>query len=172
MLSSNPSAPGAAQNQSPETQQLVALLGSLLPLLQHFQSSQTVGPQFGPSWGPNAGFFSGPMAGLGSIGIADPALDHQAAVNLIENMTADALRTLSTYLETNARNQAALESCVGIVTQAARCFAARDYTQAFNHIWQAYRLITMAHASNPQLPPLRSDVSGTPSAPPTGAAVH
>ncbi len=164
MSSSNPSALGASQGQAPDTQQLVTLLGNLLPLLLRLQP-QAVGPSFGPNLGP----LPGAMGSLGPINVADPTLDHQAAVNLIENITADSLRALSTYLETNAHNPAALESCVPIVTQAAQSFAVRDYTQAFNQIWESYRLITMVRAFNPQLPPLRTGALVTP---PAGAAVH
>ncbi len=167
MSSSNPSAASASQGRAPDTQQLVALLGNLLPLLMRLQP-QTLGPSFGPNMGP----FPGPIGMPGPIGIADPALDHQAAVNLIENITADSLRALSTYLETNARNHAALESCVPIVTQAAQSFAARDYAQAFNQIWETYRLIAMVRAFNPQLPPLRASAPTAAPAPASGAAVH
>ncbi len=167
MSSSNPSAASASQGHAPDTQQLVTLLGNLLPLLMRLQ------PQaLGPSFAPNAGPLPGPMGIPGPIGIADPALDHQAAVNLIENITADSLRALSTYLESNARNHAALESCVPIVTQAAQNFAVRDYAQAFNQIWESYRLITMIRAFNPQLPPLRAGAPNAASAPPAGTAVH
>jgi hypothetical protein len=167
MSSSNPSAVNASQDHAPDTQQLVALLGNLLPLLLRLQP-QAPGPSFGPTIGP----FSRPMGLSGPAGIGDPALDHQAAVNLIEDITADSLRTLSTYLESNARNFAVLESCVPIVTQAAQCFAARDYQQAFNQVWQAYRLITMIRAFTPQLPPLRAGAPIGASAPATGTAVH
>jgi hypothetical protein len=165
MSPSNLSAEPVAPNQSPDTQQLVALLGSLLPLLVRFQS-QNIGALFEP----NLGFIPGPV--LGPIGLADPALDHQAAVNLIENITADTLRALSTYLEANARNNAALENCIPVVTQAAHSFAARDFTQAFNQICQAYRGVTLARAINPQLPALRSTAAATASTPPAAASVH
>jgi hypothetical protein len=165
---SNPSAAAAAasQAQSPDVAQLVALLGSLMPLLQQFQS-QTLEPPFqaGPfQAGPfQAGpFQSGPFqpgpfqAGLGNVLIPNPALDHQAAVNLVGDITADSLRNLSAYLEANAGRHAGLENCVPIVTQAARSFAARDYAQAFNLIWLAYRVIATIRAADPQLPPLRA----------------
>jgi hypothetical protein len=167
MSPSNLSAEPMAPNQSPDTQQLVALLGSLLPLLVRFQS-HNIGPLFEPDLG-----FVPARAGIPApIGLADPALDHQAAVNLIENITADSLRALSTYLEANARNNAALENCIPIVTQAAHSFAARDYTQAFNQICQAYRGVTLARAINPQLPALGSAAAATTSTPPAAASVH
>jgi hypothetical protein len=166
--SSNPSA--ASQAQSPDVAQLVALLGSLMPLLLQFQS-QTLEPPFqsGPfQAGPfQAGpfqsgpfqpgpFQAGPFQGLGNVLIPNPALDHQAAVNLAGDITADSLRNLSAYLEANAGRHAGLENCVPIVTQAARSFAARDYAQAFNLIWLAYRVIATIRAGDPQLPPLRA----------------
>jgi hypothetical protein len=149
---SNPSAAAAAasQAQSPDLAQLVALLGNLMPLLLQFQS-QTLEPPFQP--GP---FQAGPFQGLGNVLIPNPALDHQAAVNLVGDITADSLRNLSAYLEANAGRHAGLENCVPIVTQAARSFAARDYAQAFNLIWLAYRVIATIRAADPQLPPLRA----------------
>jgi hypothetical protein len=142
MAVSNPSAGTAAMQQpTPDIAQVIALLGSLMPLLMRFQS-QALGQAFQP--------------GLGGFVVPDPALDQQAAVNLVSDITADSLRTLSSYLEAHAGRNAGLEQCIPIVTQAAHSFAARDYAQAFNLIWQAYRVITMIRAADPQLPPLRT----------------
>jgi hypothetical protein len=169
---SNPSAGAAATAQPPDIQQLVALLGSLMPLLLRFQS-QTLAQPFpsGPghiglgnfgfgnfgigSIGPDPIGF-GNIAGLGNIPMANPALDHQAAVNLVADITADSLRNLSTYLEANVGPHPALQPCVPIVTQAARSFAAQGYAQAFDLVWQAYRLIATIRAADPQIPPLRA----------------
>jgi hypothetical protein len=153
---SNPSAAAASPAQSPDVAQLVALLGSLMPLLLQFQS-QALEPPFHA--GP---FQAGPFQpglvqpGLGNVLMPNPALDHQAAVSLVGDITADSLRNLSAYLEANAGRHAGLENCVPIVTQAARSFAARDYAQAFNLIWLAYRVIATIRAADPQLPPLRA----------------
>ena len=140
-VSSNPSAAAASQRQSPDIQQLVGLLGNLMPLLLRFQS-QVLEPEF--------------PVGSGSGVVPDPALDHQAAVNLVANVTSDSLRTLSAYLEANAGRHAGLESCVPIVTQAVHRFAARDYAQAFDLIWMAYRAIETFRAADPRIPPLRA----------------
>src|SRR5262249_57845732 len=106
---------------------LIALLGSLMPLLTRLQSQGTGHPsQFAPI---------NPM-------IPNPMLDHQAAVNLVEDITADSLRRLSAYLETNAPRYPGLEGCVAIAAQAAHCFGMRDNAVAFDLILQAYRLIT------------------------------
>ena len=141
MSVSNPHA--AAAPQPPDIQQLVALLGSLMPLLQRFQSQ----------------FLEQPLqAGLGNVAVPDPALDHQAAVNLVGDITADSLRTLSAYLEANAGQHPGLDQCVPVVTQAAHRFAAHDYAQAFDLIWLAYRVITTIRAADPRIPPLRPGV--------------
>src|SRR3982074_1780550 len=118
MSVSSPSAAAGSQPQSPDIQQLVGLLDSLMPLLLRFQS-QTLEQPFQPVSNVQ-----------GNFTIPNPALDRQAAESLIGDMIADSLRTLSAYLETNAGLYAGLESCVPIVTQAARSFAARDYAQA------------------------------------------
>jgi hypothetical protein len=146
MFASNPSATTASQPQSSDIQQLVGLLGNLMPLLLRFQS-QTFQPQI----------LEQPLqGGLRNIVTPNPALDQQAAENLIGDITAGSLRTLSAYLETNAGRHAGLESCVPIVTQAAHRFAARDYAEAFNLIWLAYRSIETIQATDPKVPPLRS----------------
>jgi hypothetical protein len=121
-----------------------------MPLLLRFQS------QGFPSQGFQAQIVEPPFqVGPGNFMAPNPALDHQAAVNLVGDITADSLRTLSTYLEAHAARHAGLESCVPIVTQAAHRFAARDYARAFDLIWLAYRAIETIRAADPQIPPLR-----------------
>lgn len=137
MSVSSPSAATASQPQSTDIQQLVGLLGSLMPLLLHFQAQSREQPF---------------QALPGNFVVPNPALDRQAAENLIGDMIAESLRTLSVYLETNAGLHAGLESCVAIVTQAAHRFAARDYAQAFNLIWLAYRAIETIRAADPRIP--------------------
>jgi hypothetical protein len=154
---SNPSVAAAgSQPQAPDIQQLVALLGSLMPLLLRFQAQTVEQPfqsgQFQPSPLQAAPF----QANLGNFLAPNPALDHQAAMSLVADITADSLRNLSTYLESNVGAHPSLENCVPIVTQAARAFAARDHAQAFNLIWLAYRLIATIRAIDPQIPPLRA----------------
>jgi hypothetical protein len=146
MSASNPSAASASQSQpqppNPDIKQLVGLLGSLMPLLLHFQSQTQQQPYQ-----------------AGNVVVPNPALDRQAAENLIGDMIAESLRTLSAYLETNAGLHAGLESCIPIVTQAAHRFAARDYAQAFNLIWLTYRAIETIRAADPRIPPPRAAAS-------------
>jgi hypothetical protein len=156
MSVSSPSAAAGSQPQSPDIQQLVGLLGSLMPLLLRFQS-QTLEQPFQSVQGNVQGSFT----------IPNPALDRQAAESLIGDMIADSLRTLSAYLETNAGLYAGLESCVPIVTQAARSFAARDYAQAFNLVWLAYRAIETIRAADPRIPPPRAASSDQ-----TSSSIH
>ena len=142
---SNTSTAGGPQAPAQDMQTLVSLLGSLMPLLLRIQSQAPGQPsQLSPA----------------NMMISNPMLDYQAAVTLVEDITADSLRRLSTYLETYAPRHPGLESCVGIVTQAAHCFAMRDYARAFDLILHAYRVVTMARATNPQLPPLRGLETG------------
>jgi hypothetical protein len=136
----NPSAAPSGEPQTPDVQQLIALLGNLMPLLLRFQSQVLESPY---------------QSGSGNIAAPNPALDQQAAVNLIGDITAASLRNLSAYLETNAGQHASLLGCVPIVTQAAHQFGARDYTQAFNLIWHAYRVIASMRAADPRIPPLQ-----------------
>jgi hypothetical protein len=154
MAVSNPSAATASQpkSQSPDLdiEQLVGLLGSLMPLLLHFQSQTQQQPY-------QADNFMVP----------NPALDRQAAESLIGDMIAETLRILSVYLESNAGLHAGLESCVPIVTQAAHRFAARDYAQAFNLIWLTYRAIETIRAADSRVPPPRAAASD-----PTSSSIH
>jgi hypothetical protein len=161
MPASNPSATTASQPPSPDIQQLVGLLGNLMPLLLRLQSqpfpSQTFPSQNFPGQGFEPSFQGGPgNFAIPNPALANPALDRQAAENFIGDIIADQLRTLSAYLEANAAQYAGLESCVPIVTQAAHRFAARDYAQAFNLIWLAYRTIETIRAADPRLPPPRA----------------
>jgi hypothetical protein len=123
-----------------DVQTLISLLGDMMPLLLRIQSSG-----------------AGQIAGFGSTDIVlNPLLDRQAAINFVENAAADALQTLSHYVEQRTAQSSGVDMCRPIVTQATNCLAAHDYAQAFNLIWQAYRLIAALRAVNPQLPPLRS----------------
>lgn len=172
MSSYNPGASTARTSQSPgpDIQTVIGLLSSLMPLLlqiqwpSHEQLSQFglwQGGPYQPGFAqpvpgqPDSGAL-GPGSDFGNLAPANPMLDHQAAVNLVEDITADSLRTLSTYLENYAGHHQGLESCIPMVTHAARCFAARDYGQTLGLIWQVYRAITALRAGNPQLPPLRA----------------
>jgi hypothetical protein len=160
MFVPNPSAAAASQSPSSDIQQLVGLLGNLMPLLQRFQSQSFQPHSFQPQGFQPQGLQSQGLehpfqVGSGNVVIPNPALDHQAAENLVGDITAGSLRILSTYLEANAGRYTGLESCVPIVTLAAHRFAARDYAEAFNLIWLAYRTIETIRATDPQIPPLR-----------------
>jgi hypothetical protein len=146
MAASNPSATTASQPPTPDIQQLVGLLGNLMPLLLRLQSQASPSQAFEPSL----------QGGVGNFAIPNPALDRQAAENFIGDIITEQLRTLSAYLEANAGQYAGLQNSVPIVTQAAHRFAARDYAQAFNLIWLAYRAIETARAADPKVPPPRA----------------
>jgi hypothetical protein len=127
-----------------------------MPLLLSIQQTQTFWPR-------------PPQLEPSNITVPNAVLDHQAALNLVENITASSLRALSAYLELHVERHAELQGCIGTVTQAARCFAARDYAQAFAQIYQAYRSITALREINPQLPPLRAAAMAESSSPPSNS---
>src|SRR5205814_8900189 len=166
MAASNPSATAASQPPTPDIQQLVGLLGNLMPLLLRLQSQvfpQQVFPQqafpqeaFASQAFPSQAFEPSFQGGFGNFAIPNPALDRQAAENFIGDIITEQLRTLSAYLEANAGQYAGLQNSVPIVTQAAHRFAARDYAQAFNLIWLAYRAIEAARLADPKVPPPRA----------------
>ena len=153
MSDSDPTSTRGPQQPMHETQNLIAQLTSLMPVLLrlHGQLSPPSAPQHTPA----------------GLMIQNPMLDHQAAVNLVEDVTASSLRTLSSYLEANLERNAGLQGCVPLVTQAAQCFAARDFAQAFELIWQSYRLITMLRVADPQLPSVRAAEASTAFSPST-----
>ena len=167
MSAYNPETPrtASAQPSAPDTQTLIGLLDGLMPLLLQLQSQYPAQGYFGQVGPAPSDFGNGLGSGVGNLAPPHPMLDHQAASEMIEDINAGALRTLSTYLENYASQRAGLANAVPLVTQAARCFAMRDQAQAFALIWQAYRAIGIARAMDPQLPPPRVAVSGpTPSA--------
>jgi hypothetical protein len=156
----NPSAATGSQPQSPDIQHVVRLLGSLMPLLLRFHTQVLEQPiQAMPG-----------QAMQGNAAVPNPAFDRQAAENLAGDITSESLRTLSAYLEDNAGRYPGLEGCVAIVTQAARRFAARDYAQAFNQIWLAYRTIETIRAADPRIPPMRS--AGRAPSDQTSSSIH
>jgi hypothetical protein len=137
---SAPSNPTAAQPITQDAQTLIALLGNLMPLLLRLQSQMPA--QF-------------PLFEPGNPVPNKSMVEQQAAVTLIQDITADSLRALAAYVETYAGQQTGVEYCVPIVTQAAHCFAAHDYAQTFALILQAYCVLTAVRTANPQLPPVR-----------------
>lgn len=170
MSAFNPeTARASAQSQAPDTQTIIGLLDGLMPLLLQIQSQY-------PGQYPGQGHFGQPGAippdfgiGLNNAAASNPMLEHQAASEMVEDINASALRTLSTYLENYANQRAGLANVVPLVTQAARCFAMRDQAQTFALIWQAYRAIAIARAMDPQLPPPRIAASGPAS---SGSVLH
>ena|SRR5258707_8540504 len=161
----NPDATRTAQSTATDTQALIGLLGGLMPLLLQLQSQS-------PPQGYGGGFAQGdPGPWSGTHTVPNPQLDHQAAVEMVEDMNASALCALSTYLEAYAIQHTGLADCVAIVTQAARSFAMRDHAQTFALIWQAYRAIAFARAQDPQMPPPRVVGQG-PQASPSAAILH
>jgi hypothetical protein len=149
MPASNTTAPMG--QGAPDTLALITLLSSLMPLLQRMQSQLGLAPQPG-AWSTPGGLMNGMSPGTMS---ANDVADHQAALSFVEDITADSLRNLTTYLDAQAEQHPELGPCVTLVAQAARSSAMRDFNQAFELIWQAYRIIAVVRANNPQLPPLR-----------------
>jgi hypothetical protein len=143
MPESNPYNPASSRSTAagppPDFQQLVGLLGDLMPLLLRFQSQVLEQP------------FQG---GLSQSFLQEPMLDQQAAISLAEDMIGGLLKRLSGYLDTNAGQNAGLNNCAPILAQATQNLAARNYAQALNLIWVIYRAITTIRAADAKLPPL------------------
>jgi hypothetical protein len=145
MSEANPFNPTSSRStvagSPPDFQQLVGLLGDLMPLLLRFQSQVPEQP------------FQG---GVGQSFLQESTLDYQAAVSIAEDMIGGLLKRLSGYLDANAGQNAGLNNCTPILTQATQNLAARNYAQALNLIWMVYRAVTTIRAGDPKLPPLSS----------------
>ena len=150
--------PGQPGIQPEEVHALSSLLGSLLSLLQQFQPSPaTPGTGLPQSWNysPGPDFRAGPD-------FSRLQIDRQAAIAFAEDIAADSLRRLAAYCESQGLPPG-LEACIDRATEAAQCFANRDYNGCLFLVWQAYRTVAAAKAANPDLPTLGE--------PPTGATV-
>ncbi len=88
--------------------------------------------------------------------IQSNTLDHQAAVAFTEDLIAGSLRDLShLFGGQHVTDTRGSKACTGIINLAKQTFAARDYSQSFGLILQAYRAITALRAVRPELPPIR-----------------
>jgi hypothetical protein len=155
MSHTNPTWSSATHERIPDTETLVSLLQNLMPLLLDIQRAQPFGQRLEPG-----DFFHNAM------------LDHHAAASLVQDITGDCLRTLSTYLESHAGRHPELQGCVGLVTEALHRFTASDYAQAFALVWQTYRTLAALRAINPQLPLLQTSGPAHSSSSPPITSIH
>jgi len=146
------------QHEAPDASDLVAQLRNLLPALERIQAQAwTQAPDGIPG-------FLNPQTGMA---------DQIAATQFVESLSATVLRSIASYLQANVEKNAGLQSCLGVIVQAAQYFGARDFARAFDCAWQAYRTIAHVRLTDPQLPPLQFSVgmqdSGSQAA---GASIH
>lgn len=148
--------PGQPAIQREEVHALSSLLGSLLSLLQQFQPAAT--PQITglPQPWPDLGG----LAPRANTEFSRQQLDRQAAIAFAEDIAADSLRRLAAYCESQGQAPG-LETCIDRTTEAAQCFANRDYNGCLFLVWQAYRAVAAAKAANPDLPTLSEPPAGT-----------
>jgi hypothetical protein len=83
-----------------------------------------------------------------------PDVEARAATDFMQDASADLIRKLYRYLETNGPQHRQLAECIPLVQRAAELYGARDYTAAFSQAYQAYRAITIQRSSIPGLPGL------------------
>jgi hypothetical protein len=83
-----------------------------------------------------------------------PDVEARAATDFMQDASADLIRKLYRYLETNGQQYRQLNECIPLVRHAAELYGARDYTAAFSQAYQAYRAITIQRSSIPGLPGL------------------
>lgn len=111
---------------------LASVLQDIMPVLARIQTRSTQSP------------------GLGFPG--QTSVETAAAVALVSDLGADSLRRLTAYLDANAEKFQGLESCAPFVASAARALAARDYAQAFTHLFEVYRIIAVLRSDDPAIP--------------------
>jgi len=132
----------AAQSLSPlkpeEVQLLAAIVAGMVPILGRLPSGDAApsAPAFGPQ------------------------VEQEAALALVQDITAAALRRLALYLDLHAETHPGLGMAIADATRAAQCFAAQDFAAAFAAVWRCYQLVAVARASDPGLPPLTESAVG------------
>jgi len=83
-----------------------------------------------------------------------PEVEARAAAEFAQVASADLIRKLYHYLETNSPRYRQLADCIPMVRRAAELYGAGDYTGAFSQAYQANRGITILRSTNPELPGL------------------
>ena len=132
----------AAQSLPPlkpeEVQLLAAIVAGMVPILGRLPSADPL--QSAPAFGP--------------------MVEQEAALALVQDITAAALRRLAVYLDQHAEAHPGLGAAIGDATRAAQCFAAQDFAAAFGSVWRSYQAIAAARAADSALPPLTEPVGG------------
>jgi hypothetical protein len=126
-----------------DTQNLVGLLDSLVPLLLRLQAQTAQSFPYPPP----------------DPAIQSAILDHQAAVAFTDDIIAEALRNVTAYVQEHERRNKALEPFGDVITQAKQAFAARDYARALALILQVYRGVAALRAVNAELPAIGKGAS-------------
>jgi len=83
-----------------------------------------------------------------------PEVEARAAVEFTQVASADLIRKLYHYLESNSQRYRQLVDCIPMVRRAAELYGAGDYTGAFSQAYQANRGITILRSIIPELPGL------------------
>lgn len=131
------------------------------PLASQGLIGSTVGGLGGP-WAapatpaPIPGTLGGPWAPQAVVAPFQitPAVEQQAVIALMRDVTAGPIRKLHDYLDAHSQKYSQLAPGIPVVQQAAKAFGAQDYAQALFQIYQAYRYISALRASIPDLPGL------------------
>jgi hypothetical protein len=121
-----------AESASDDLRAVSSVLHDIMPVLNRIQSRN---PQ---------------AAALGLFG--QMSVESLAAVALVTDLGADSLRRLTAFLDANVGKHEGLENCAPVVAAAARALSARDYAQAFTHIFEAYRAIALMQMEDLEIP--------------------
>jgi hypothetical protein len=124
-----------------------------------FEATQALGQPLGPAISPVGRFatIEAPLATAAPHPVlapyqTTPDVEARAATDFMQDASADLIRKLYRYLETNGQQYRQLAECIPLVQRAAELYGARDYTAAFSQAYQAYRAITIQRSSIPGLP--------------------
>jgi hypothetical protein len=136
--------------------QAVSTITSLLRLLQA-QPQVSLGGAPSPQALPGVAFPSPPIQAASDF-------ERQVADGFLRDIISAMMRKLLDYFEKNSAQNGELQECYPLVFQAVQAFRERDYPQALNLVYQAYRGIVVLRSRLPDLPSLneeRGDIPGS-----------
>jgi hypothetical protein len=140
--------------------QAISTITGLLRLLQaqpQISLGGVASSQAAPGATPGVAFPAPPIQ-------AAPDLERQIAESFLRDIISAMMRKLLDYFEKHAAQHGQLQECYPLVYQAVQAFRGRDYPQALNLVYQAYRGIVVLRSRLPDLPSLneeRGDIPGS-----------
>jgi hypothetical protein len=109
------------------------------------------------SYGAGYGQSAGDSASVSSIPEADRAgLEAQALNGFLQQNTANTIRRLFHYLESNSPAYPQLNAQLPVLTLAVDAYRVGNYPQAFTLAFQVFRAIVLVQSVNREMPTLQA----------------